>query len=200
MNKLTRISATVASSVALVAGFAGVTSAASIDNSGEDAQNTVRSRNYSRSDVRNNTDLHLTNNNPQTAVTGDVDAEDNDDLGSLTTGSATNDSWTEAHVNVMNSASHSAGASTSDGSGSESSSDGGSLNNDEDDSDNYVSTSNYQSSSVNNDTNVTITNNNSQTAVSGSVNVEDNDDVESLSTGNAMNTSTAMFDVTVSNE
>lgn len=201
MNKLTRISATVASSLALVAGFSGVAGAApSIHDTGRDSFNLIKQENQVRTQVKNHTDLHLTNNNPQTATTGDVNANCDNNVSSVTTGDASNDSWVEAHVNVDNTSSSSMTSDTSMDGGSG----GGSLSNASisdtgRDSTNIIKSENSVSTKVDNNTDVTLKNNNSQTATSGDVNVNGDNNVKNVSTGDATNTSTAVFDVSVTN-
>ncbi len=196
MNKLTRISATVASSVALVAGFAGAVSADSISGSGDDSSNYVKNHSSMTSETRNDTDVDVENNNPQDAKSGDVKVENNDDLGSATSGSAMNDSTTSGHVAVTNT------AASSDSAGGMGAGSWGenTISETDDDSYNRIENSWNSETTVDNETDVTVENNNHQTAESGNVWVEDNDDVENVTSGDASNMSHTSFDVTVTND
>lgn len=197
MNKLTRISATVASTVALVAGFAGVAGAATIDTTGPDSTNRITHRNDVRTRVSNDTSVRLTNNNPQTAVSGDARVTRNTTGGDVSTGAAANDSLVEASVEVDNTGAASEALSNAGGSGG----DWGdaSIENTGPDSLNVISSRNTVRTTVENDTDVSITNNNSQTAVSGDARASRNTTVGDVSTGDATNVSTATFEVSVSN-
>jgi hypothetical protein len=200
MNKLTRISATVVSTFALVAGFTGIAGAAptvDLTDTGRDSTNKVEFENRVRTYVRNNTDVSLTNNNPQSADSGNADVKNNDDVGSVSTGDAMNDSWAEFNVDVDNSSSTSAAMGA--GMGADWSDADVSMTDTGRDSYNKVSFENSVSTSVHNDTDICITNNNPQSATSGDAKVMNNDDVGSVSTGDASNTSTAVFSVSVTN-
>jgi hypothetical protein len=202
MNKLTRISATVASSAALVAGFTGLAGAAPlISDSGRDSNNQIEFRNRVDTDVSNRTTLNLRNNNPQDAHSGNSNVRNNDDVdGDVTTGSATNDSWVEATVNVDNTSSSSAALGGGGGGSSSFHVSDASIQDSGRNSNNQITASNHVDTDVRNTTTVNLTNNNRQTATSGNANVSNNDDVSgTVSTGDASNTSTAVFDVTVSN-
>lgn len=196
MNKLTRISATVASSVALVAGFAGVAGAATIDTTGPDSSNRITRDSRVRTDVRNDNSVRLTNNNPQSAESGDADATRNTSSGDVETGKANNDSWVEASVELDNTGSTDSALSNG---GSGGSSDDASIENTGPDSSNVISSDNSVRTEVRNDNEVQITNNNSQTAVTGDASASRNTTVGSVQSGDAMNTSTAKFEVSVSN-
>lgn len=197
MNKLTRISATVASSVALVAGFAGIAGAATIDRTGYNSDNRITARNEVRTRVNNDNDVRLTNNNPQTAVSGDAEAEKNTTSGHVESGAAHNDSLLDASVDVDNSGSTSAALGA--GGGLDWDLGDASISQTGADSLNRITFRNEVNTTVNNDTDVRITNNNSQTAVSGDAEAEKNTTVGDVRSGDATNVSTATFEVSVSN-
>lgn len=200
MNKLTRISATVASSVALVAGFAGVAGAApAIHTTGPDSLNRITHRNSVRTDVRNDNDVTLTNNNPQTARSGNVTARRNTTVSGVSSGQAWNDSMLDANVSVDNSGSTSAALDNAGGAGGGFSSSDASIRLTGPDSSNVVSERNSVDTSVRNDNDVRVTNNNRQSATSGNVTAERNTTVGDVTSGDASNTSTTTLSVNVTN-
>lgn len=196
MNKLTRISATVASSVALVAGFAGVAGAATIDRTGFSSDNRITHRNEVRTRVNNDNQVRLTNNNPQTAVSGDAEAEKNTTGGNVHSGEAMNDSFVDARVHLDNSGSTSAAVANHGGGGDMGAA---SISQTGAESSNVISSRNSVRTTVNNDNHVSITNNNSQTAVSGDADAEKNTTAGDVMSGDASNVSTSTFEVSVSN-
>jgi hypothetical protein len=196
MNKLARISATVASSLALVAGFSGIAGAASIDDSGRNSDNHISYSNKVRTHVDNDTHVSLHNDNDQHAYSGDANVHDNDDVDGVSTGSASNDNSTDATVSVSND--NNVGDSGGMG-GSDWSAPDASMNDTGRDSDNTIRYTNEVNTSVKNDTNVWISNDNDQHASSGDANVRDNDDVGNVTTGDATNTNSSTFSVSVSN-
>lgn len=200
MNKLTRISATVVSSLALVAGFSGMAGAAptvDLTDTGRDSTNKVEFENRVRTYVHNDTNMHLSNNNPQYATSGEAEAEDNDDVEHVQSGDAWNDSWAEFNVEVDNSSSSSMGGGG--GMGGDWSDAHVSMTDTGRDSYNEVEFENSSKTTVKNDTNICITNNNDQVATSGEAEAENNDDVGTVRSGDASNTSTAVFSVSVKN-
>lgn len=199
MNKLTRISATVASSLALVAGFSGMASAHGISDSGRNSHNKISYSNQVRTTVRNTNKVTLTNNNPQTAYSGDANVNCNDDVNGVSTGTASNDSQVQADVNIDNSSSTSSALSGGQGGGSDWSAPEASITDSGRDSNNQISYQNRVTTNVTNDNTVKVTNNNSQTAMSGDANVNNNDDVRNVTTGDATNTSSATFSVNITN-
>lgn len=198
MNKLTRISATVASSLALVAGFAGAAGASpSIDTTGPGSENRISQRDYTRTRVTNNNHVDLTNNNPQEAESGEAEAERNTTVDGVWSGHASNNSTMNATVRVDNSGS-SSDARSAGGRGGADVSDA-SISTTGPGSENVISARNTVKTTVSNNNWVTVTNNNEQTAESGEASAEHNTTVGDVSSGDATNTSHATFDVTVSN-
>lgn len=197
MNKLTRISATVASSLALVAGFSGMAGAATIDTTGFGSSNQIRHHNTVRTDVHTSNKVHATVNNPQTAVSGSAWQDENTSGGDVETGMAHNDSFVEASLNVDggNGASDTTMMSSDDGMGW----DGASIGLTGAESDNMISSRNSVRTTVNTHNDVSFTSNNSQTAVSGNASSNRNTTGGSVMTGDATNISTVMVDLDLSN-
>ena len=199
MNKLTRISATVASSVALVAGFAGVAGASpSISTTGPDSYNRISHHHTVRTTVRNTNDVHLTNNNPQSAYTGRVEVERNTTVGDVSSGYATNHSTLNADVTVDNTSASSAAMDTSMGGGGGGMGDA-SIHLTGPDSTNVISSKNSVTTTVTNNNDIHVTNNNSQQASTGNVEVEKNTSVGNVTSGDATNTSNTTLSVNVTN-
>lgn len=221
MNKLTRISATVASTVALVAGFAGVAGAApSVGVTGYGSSNRVTHSDYVATHVLNNNSVHATNNNPQTAHTGSVSADanttvgggyghnwggnggqdwggDTDGVDSLASGSAMNDGMNHAAVMIDNSDS---GDAAWAGAGSDmGGTDDAVINTTGAESLNTISYETDVHTTVTNNNSVTLTNNNSQTATTGSVSADRNTSVGSVRSGDASNVSTNVLEVSIQN-
>lgn len=92
----------VASSLVL---FGGVASAqtVSLSDTGRDSVNIVKISDDCSIKVHNNTNIHINNNNPQSAGSGDSEAEDNDDVGTVISGNASNTSTAHFNVDVNNS-------------------------------------------------------------------------------------------------
>lgn len=199
MNKLTRISATVASSVALVAGFAGVAGAASIDLTGPHSDNRIEQRNNVRTRLNNNTDVRLTNNNPQDAESGEASAERNTTVDGVRSGDADNDSLVEASVHVDNTSSTSGAMDVASSAAGWGGWGDASIDTTGPDSTNRIEQTNRVRTTVNNNTSVHITNNNAQNATSGEASAEYNTTVGDVQSGDARNVSTATFEVSVSN-
>lgn len=223
MNKLTRISATVASSLALVAGFSGIASAHSYSGYGggddwnhhHNQGNTTRvvSLNMQKTTVDNDTDINLQNNNPQVATSGDVQVtggqgsdsdwncwsrnnhRNNSTVGDVSSGPASNTSDVSANVSVENDTTLPEFTPVSAPTTTMSSSDSHHGGND---SSTFVG--NFSDTSVSNDTDVSITNNNAQTATSGDVTVSGTRNVGDVTSGPATNTSSASFSVSVTNK
>jgi hypothetical protein len=199
MNKLTRISATVASSVALVAGFAGVAGASpSIDTTGPDSLNRITHRNTVRTNVRNDNDVHVTNNNPQTARSGNVTARRNTTVDGVSSGAASNDSMLDASVSLDNSGATAAALGGAGGSGGSDFSDA-SISLTGPDSTNTITERNSVDTRVTNDNDVRVTNNNRQSASTGNVTAERNTTVGDVTSGDASNVSTTTLSVDISN-
>lgn len=199
-SKITRLAAASVSSLGLVVGFAGLAGASASDTTahmsytGPDSSNVVRTVNRTNTTVRNNNNLTLTNNNPQHAYSGSAEVEGNTRGGDAWSGNATNNSTMNATVHVTNS---SVGGSGGTGGGSNNTQ--ASMSYTGPDSYNKISTTNTTTTNVTNTNDVRITNNNTQTATSGSAEVEHNTVGGNAVSGDASNTSNTSFNVSISN-
>lgn len=81
---------------------AGV-NAQTISTTGPDSTNVISSTNTQKCDVRNSNNVEVTNNNPQTADSGNVTVDENTTVGSVSSGDASNSSNTSVNVSVDNS-------------------------------------------------------------------------------------------------
>lgn len=103
----TNISATVNNSgsaewahVATPSGGSGA--GGTISDTGYKSHNLITSKETTKVNVNNDNDIHITNNNTQTATSGDAHVSDNTRVGSVTTGDATNTNSTTVRLNVSN--------------------------------------------------------------------------------------------------
>lgn len=185
-------------SLGLVVGLAGFASAApgsgSISDSGAHSYNKVTQWTSHRVMVSNDNDLHATNNNTQTAYTGVAVTKDNHTAGAASTGSATNTNSLNASVAVNNAASSAAAMpAPSTQSSTASITDSGAH------SYNKVTSVDTSSTFVDNDNTVSVTNNNTQSAVSGAAIVKDNHTAGDAVSGDATNSNSTTISFNVSN-
>ena len=199
MNRLARISATVASSACLVAGFAGVAGATpDVTENGNNTKNSVNETTRERTRVDTRTRVRAVNNNPQDVRSGDVNAHDNRNVGgTLTSGGAGVTSDTLGSVNVNNTVAPAA-ALNGGGAGSDTATDAV-VDNNGNNSDNSVNVRTNTRTTVDTRTNVRVVNNNEQNARSGNVSATDNRDVGNLSSGAASAESVTTFEIDVRN-
>lgn len=186
-----------ASTVAgLILGAAAVAgaSSASIGTTGPNSHNEVEWQNRLELRLNNHNDLHLTNNNPQTARTGSAEVEHNTIGGDATSGDASNESSLEANVSINNS-NGGFGELFENGMGN----DTANINLTGPNSHNEVEFHNQANVNVTNDNHVNVTNNNTQNATSGSAEVSGNTEGGSATSGNASNTSYSSFSVDITN-
>lgn len=192
-KQLYRAAAATVLGLSLTTGIAAAQTG-SINTTGHDSYNKVSSHVTNRARVDNDNHVSLYTSNNQTATTGDARSTENTTGGGASTGNATNSRSVSATLNVNNSA----GLAGMNWGGS-----GGDLNgtisNTGADSTNVVSSKVYNSLSVNNDNNICVTTTNNQTATSGDAKVSENTTGGSASTGNATNTSSDTFVLSVTN-
>jgi hypothetical protein len=177
-----------------LSGFAGATTG-TIDTTGPDSTNTIRSDSSYRADVNNDNNLNVRNDNNQDAWTGDAVAEDSTTAGDAWTGSAMNDNALDATVSVDNSAS---GVAAFEGVGVTGGDNEATIGTTGPDSVNRVTFDTTTRVNVDNNNNLNITNSNDQNASSGDATVDHNTTGGSATTGDASNTNTTTirFDVT----
>lgn len=75
---------------------------AAIENTGPDSKNTITQDYSSVTNVTNNNDVSVVNNNTQTATSGDAEVKGNTSGGSATSGEAVNESTTSIYVDIKN--------------------------------------------------------------------------------------------------
>lgn len=176
-----------------LSGFAGATTG-TIDTTGPDSSNTIKSDTSYRVDVDNDNNLKVHNNNHQKAWTGDAKVHDNTTGGDAATGAAWNDNAFEADVSVDNSASTAGAFSGGAGGGDHEAT----IENTGPDSYNKVEFKSTTKIDVDNNNNLQVHNNNHQTASSGDATVTHNTTGGDATTGDATNTNstTVRFEVT----
>jgi len=186
------------SSLGLVAGLSGgMVSAqgAAIDTTGPDSTNTITYTDTATVVVDNSNTVSGSNENDQSSTSGRAEVEHNTSGGSARSGAASNKTSFGARVSINNAA-------------SDSSDMGGAGNNKNissritetgPDSTNEIAIDNTRDVVITNTNDLSITNTNTQTARSGSAEVEDNTTGGSATTGNATNTSSEALTFTISN-
>lgn len=168
-----------------------------IDTTGSGSTNLVTTRNNSSVDTTNRTTLRATNNNPQTATSGDVNLFQNTTTqgGSAESGSATNDGLFSATATVNNNDCGCNGTGAGTGAASTS----GTIDTTGANSNNQILFENNHTVVVDNATDIQVTNNNAQSAQSGSVNLTQNTVTGGATSGDASNISTTIVDFEVNN-
>jgi hypothetical protein len=197
MNKLIRGVATVATSLSLIGGFASIAGASSGGNttSGPDSHSSVKISMYFKTSVKNNNTLSAMNSNNQSATTGKVKVDKNTTAGDATSGDATLTNTTSVSATVDNSASSTALAvdpstlSGGDNGGNTTSGPGAKSD---------VSSTVKVSTNLQNNNMLTVSNENSQSAATGNVEVSGNTSGGSATSGSATesNVTAVTFDVT----
>lgn len=169
-----------------------------IHNTGPDSNNSIHTRRTNRVRVTNNNYVDVSNTNTQGATSGRAEVRDNTRGGSATSGDAYNTNRTSADVTIDNSASLGTGSNvlhhnTSVGGG------GGSISNTGPDSDNRINTTVRNTTTVTNTNNIAVTNTNTQYANSGSAEVTHNTRGGDATSGDAYNTNSTSFSISVKN-
>lgn len=201
MNRLTRISATVASSLALVAGFSGIASASnySIDGTGRNSDNTIEVTRTVKTKVNNTNNVFVSNDNSQVAASGNASVLLSERVDDVRTGDASNDNDTNATVHVDNSSSAEMAAHVASHAANWGHDSNYSIRDTGNNSDNKIEVKSKVHTQVTNNNTVTVENTNSQAAVSGDATVVLSERVSDVSTGNATNSNASSFEVHVSN-
>lgn len=195
--KVRKTAAAVATSLGMVVGFAalaGATPVSSIHTTGPESTNKVKNSSWVDVNVHNYNNLKATNDNSQSAWTGDAKVIDNTTGGNATSGAATNHNSFSASATVKNTGSGGSWVpSTSGGSGSSSISNTGphSLN--------TVTNKSDVDVNVTNTNNLTVSNYNHQTASSGDAKVIDNTTGGNATSGAASNTTSSSVTFNVTN-
>ncbi|MEO5499670.1 MAG: hypothetical protein ABIR46_04180 [Candidatus Saccharimonadales bacterium] len=179
---------------------AGVASAApgdaSIDNTGPDSYNSVRSENDVDVDVDNDNDVDVKNRSDQRADSGDATVRHNTTGGDATSGDAMNDNWTRVSAEIDNSGSAAVVAGAVGGGGGSWS---GSIDTTGPDSHNTISFENDVDVDINNDNNIDVDNDSDQNAYSGDARVSGNTTGGDATSGDATNINTTEVSIKVTN-
>lgn len=193
-SRILRATAVAATSFGLVAGLTGIAgaSAGTISSTGTDSSNKIVTVNEANLDLNNHNHLFLMSQNAQSSNTGDAGVFHNTTGGNATTGKASNSTALAASVSISNSApSLMGGSSTLAG--------GGSIDHTGTDSTNKVVTINKANLDINNNNSVMLTTTNEQMASSGDAKVAGNTTGGSATTGDASNSSTSTFTISIQN-
>lgn len=197
--KVRKTATAVATSLGLVVGFAALAGAApvsTIDTTGPDSFNKVKNTLWVDVDVTNHNNLTAHNTNHQSAWTGSAVVNDNTTGGSARSGSASNANSFSASATVNNSGSSAGLGSISGMLGGSANS---SISNTGPDSLNKVTNKATVNVDINNTNNLHVTNNNTQTATSGSAAVTHNTTGGDAVSGNASNTASSNVTFSVTN-
>jgi len=173
-------------------GWGGGFGGSSISNTGPKSFNSIRTTVSNNSRVTNNNNVSVSNSNNQTARTGNATVSFNTFGGDATTGNAMNSNNTDQSVSVTNNTPSSSWSGLGGGSGS-------SISNTGPWSNNTVSTTVRNNSSVTNNNNVRLSNSNNQTASTGNATVSGNTFGGSATTGDASNWNSTSQSVAISN-
>lgn len=186
-------------SLGLVVGMAGFAGAArgDIDTTGPRSNNEIRHNSRVDLEVDNRNDLDLRNRTEQSASSGDATVRFNTTGGEAETGSATNESTVDAWIEVDNSGA--AGELSAIVDAGSAGSDTASIENTGPLSNNEVEFNSRVDVEVDNRNYVDVRNTVEQSAHSGDATVRFNTTGGDATTGDASNTSTSMFTVSISN-
>lgn len=192
-KQLYRAAAATVLGLSLTTGIAAAQTG-TITTTGAESYNKVSSHVRNRAEVENNNNVSLYSSNHQSAYTGDATSKQNTTGGGASTGNATNTRSVSAALTVNNSA----GLSGMDW-GASNPSQTGTISNTGFDSTNVVSSKVSNSLEVENNNNICVTTTNEQTASSGDATVKQNTTGGSATSGNASNTSSDTFVLSVTN-
>lgn len=177
-----------------LSGFAGATTG-TIDTTGPDSNNQIRSEWTQRVDVENDNEVDLENDNEQDAWSGDAKVRHNTNAGDADTGNASNANALNGSVHIDNSHAVPAGSVGGSGGGNHTAT----IRDTGLDSNNQVTFETRSNVEIDNENDIEIDNENDQTASSGDATVSGNTNGGSASTGNATNTNTTTFSVKITN-
>jgi hypothetical protein len=190
-----KVASAVIAGLGLTIGAVGAVSAAtgSMTDTGRDSANTANVSDDTTTNGVNSTNVGVTNNNPQDAVSGNaVVAGNDDDAGDAKSGNARNKSDVKVDGTISYGSTNS-GSEAAAPAGSSATIEGTGRH-----SDNTVNASSTTTTNQTNATNITVTNNNSQAAKSGDATVSHNENGGNATSGAASNASTVdtKFNVT----
>jgi len=197
MRKLLLGAATLVTSLGLVGGVAAAQAGGGvIDNTGPGSDASIRTKVKLKTRINNDNDFNITNDNAQVAESGDVEVRRNNGGGSAVSGDARNNNSFQLSADVRNNTSDVIGASApidllDVG--------GGRISDTGPGSDATITTKVRSETKVNNHNTFDITNENSQVAESGDVEVSNNNGGGSAVSGDATNTNTTTIQLSVRN-
>ena len=193
-SKIVRATAVAVTSFGVVAACAGIAGAStgSLDRTGPNSDNNVKSITTAHTHVNNLNHLSASSSNSQWAGSGDAAAVHNTTAGGATTGGAANSNTVAATVSLTNSTPMFAD-------GLSSSNDNGSISLSGPDSSNNVVSLNKDSVKVDNYNSVSLTTHSDQSAQTGKAVVADNTTGGSATSGAASNSNSATFSITIHN-
>lgn len=194
MKKLFRYVAVAAVTGLAVSGAAAGASSGNIDTTGPDSHNVIEFENEYRTDVDNHNNVSGSNNNPQSASSGDAKVYKNTTGGDAGSGAASNESSLSADISIDNSGSTEAALASGNGAGDDSAE----ISNTGPDSYNKVEFENEYKTDVENHNTLSFSNTNTQSASTGNATVSRNTTGGDATSGDASNTSSVdiVFSVT----
>lgn len=196
-TKFMRATAAAVTSIGLITGLTGIAGAATtvgtIDTTGPHSSNVVRNNTSTQVRLNNTNRITATVRNDQRATSGDAYVTDNTRGGTASTGVASNSNTTRGTIDVTNSAPDLGGTSLGDTSFD------GLITNTGPYSTNRMTNNVRNTLNVSNQNAITLNTSNTQTAHSGDAVVSDNTRGGNATTGDATNTNSSTFTVTVSN-
>lgn len=190
-KQLVRAAAATILGLSLTTGFAA---ADTIDTTGPWSSNKAITKIKNTNKVTNTNRLHLKNDNSQRAYTGDAKVYGNTSGGTASTGAAANDNAFDAAVTVNNSSAAANVADVADLTGV-----AGDISNTGPDSRNLTRFTLENKTTVRNTNNVSVNNNNRQTASSGDASVSHNTTGGDATTGDASNSNSTTLELNVTN-
>ena len=190
-----KVASAVIAGLGLTAGVVGLTSAQTtgeISNTGEDSVNDAVVDSEDNRTWTKDATVDFTNNNDQTATSGEATVEDGDDEGAATSGGADNDSTLDGAVTINQGGGSGGGGDDNGGSGAT-----GTIDGTGEDSDNVLDVTHTDNRTYDSTANVTVTNNNPQNATSGDATVSGGNDGGTATSGPASNTSSTTLTIGV---
>jgi hypothetical protein len=195
-SRFMRATAAAVTSIGLITGLTGIagaaTSVGTIDTTGPHSSNTVRNDTSTQIRTSNTNRITATVRNDQHSSSGDATVRDNTRGGTALTGDASNDNTTRGTINVTNTSPDT--SLLSDPSFDGLITDTGPY------STNRLTNTVRNTLNVTNQNTITLNTSSTQRAYSGDATVRDNTRGGDATTGNATNTNSSTFTVTVTNQ
>jgi hypothetical protein len=197
MRKVLLGAAVLVTSLGLVGSVAAAqTGGGVIDNTGPGSDASIRTKVKVDTDINNRNDFDITNHNSQAALSGEAEVTRNNGGGSAVTGDARNTNSFQLSATVHNNTGDIIGASVPTNLFDVG---GGRISDTGPGSDASITTKVRSETRVDNQNTFTITNENTQSAASGDVEVSNNNGGGSAVSGDATNTNSTNIQLNVSN-